>query len=357
MLTVPAYKLEEWSKTYAAKAELPRWIARLIWASCKSLKRLEMPGGEHVHLAGFDGIVECIDGDDLVPSGISAWELSADANVGTKANSDFNKRNGNPGHLDKSEVTFVFATSQKWSRADAWILEKKGSGWRNVQVVWSSHLERWFERVPWLAAAFLDSIGEAPPGLESFEMIWAGYHRVAAKVGELSPHFVLGGRVAASDSFLNWLYAAQRDPSPILRVAGASRREVLHFLVATIRNRSENERVRWEARLFAVHTQEAAQGLGRLNDSHVVIVPGGDAVANVLLAQTRTGCRVVILDDTPAAAVQPNPGIQCIQIGSIPQDVWIRSLMAVGFTPEDANELCLATNCDYERLRRAAFIS
>jgi hypothetical protein len=120
MLELDAYKLEAWSNSYAARAELPQWIARLIHASCGGLTKLDMPGGEHVHLAGFDGIVECSTGDDMVPDGISAWELSVDQKVRTKANDDFSKRDKDPGYLRKPDVTFVFATTQKFGRAADW---------------------------------------------------------------------------------------------------------------------------------------------------------------------------------------------------------------------------------------------
>ncbi len=356
MLSVPAYKLEDWSNRTTASSEFPRWIARLIWASCADLRRLDMPGGEHVHLAGFDGIVECDIGNDMTPAGISAWELSVRKDVCAKANEDFNGRNNNPGHLDKQDVAFVFATPRKWGDSRDWEDEKAGAGWREVRTIWSSHLERWFERVPWLAAEFLDSLGECPPGLESLGMVWASYEHVAG-AGKLSADFVMGGRTDVANSFLRWLNASPFEVASRIRVAGSSHREVLHYLAASICNGSERDRSPWDARLFHVNTEEAARGLRGLNGSHVILVPGGPAMAYVLRAQERSGCRVVIMDTTPQNAVaQPAPGIESIRLSPVGEETWVRSLRKASFSSRDAISLCREHGCDYDRLRRAAFL-
>ena len=355
MLTVTALKLEEWSESTAARAELPRWIARLIWASCDRLTTLEMPGGEHGQLAGFDGVVECDVGNDLVPAGVSAWELSVDSDIKGKADEDFEKRDSDSAPLNKPDVTFVFATPRRFAKSQEWAGSKAGRGWKGVKVIWSSHMERWFERVPWLATAFLADLGESPVGFESLGMVWSAYENAGA-AKKLGAEFVIGDRLGVAASFINWLNGSSSDVDRTIRVTGGSHREVLHYLAACVRLRPESERTPWESRLFAVQTEDAARSLRKLNASHVILVPGGPAMPHVLRAQGRSGCRVVIMDTTEDTRVQPAPGIKCIRLDSVPQGIWVRSLVGAGFSEEDAARLCQDCQCDYERLRRSAFI-
>src|SRR3954452_23208783 len=172
MFRVSTLDLEDWSKTYAARADLPLWISRLIWASCEGLRRLDMPGGELADLGGFDGLIDCDTGNDMVPSGQSGWELSVEKAVKGKADDDYEKRTQNPGQLQKDQMTFVFATPCRWARGDAWAASKTDGGGKAVEVRWCQHLAMWFDRVPWIAAAFLKSIGKGQEGIESAEMIW-----------------------------------------------------------------------------------------------------------------------------------------------------------------------------------------
>ncbi|MCY2951049.1 MAG: hypothetical protein NTU53_03615 [Planctomycetota bacterium] len=100
MLHVTAIDLEQWADRITSSSDLPRLLAKLIWASASGLSKLDMPGGEFTRLCGFDGIVECRTGDDMVPKGISAWELSVEKRIATKAERDYVKRTNDPRELD-----------------------------------------------------------------------------------------------------------------------------------------------------------------------------------------------------------------------------------------------------------------
>ena len=88
-----------------AFAQLPRLISRLIWASCNDLSRLDMPGGEQVYLGGFDGVVQCDVGTDMVPPSTSVWELSVRRDLATKAKNDYEKRTVGQDGIATTQVT------------------------------------------------------------------------------------------------------------------------------------------------------------------------------------------------------------------------------------------------------------
>jgi hypothetical protein len=313
-----------------------------------------MPGGEHIRLGGFDGIVECSTGNEYVPKGRSGWELSTEKKVTTKANGDLENRTKNPGHLQMSDVTFVFATPRKWPGARKWVSGKSPTSWKNVRAVWSSHLERWFEKAPWIAAHFLESIGKGRGDLQSFEMIWSSYTHTLGS-NELSPDFVIRNRTEVAGRLTKWIVNEDGNEAPKVIVAGGSEREVLHYLVACIRNEPKIDLKSLESRIFAVRSEDAARSLGSLNTSHIVLVPSGPSVSHVVEVHKRTGCRIIVVDTiAPGTSVLPVPQIECLRLQPVPQGDWIRALVTVGFNADEAAKLCQDSGCDYDCLRRAA---
>ena len=94
------------------------------------------PGGHHVYLGGFDGVVDCGHGNHIVPPGVSGWEFTTEKNVIGKANDDFEKRTRDSKGFDRNKTTFIFATPCRWPKGREWEREKKATKqWRDVRVV------------------------------------------------------------------------------------------------------------------------------------------------------------------------------------------------------------------------------
>ena len=127
MLTVTSDELQKWADKYSAKAEFPQLIRRLIWATCSEIRKLDFSGDEDIYLSGFDGIVDCGQGNHIVPNGLSVWELSTEKDVTSKANDDYDKRTQDPGLIDSSKASFIFATPRRWSKGKDWETEKTGN--------------------------------------------------------------------------------------------------------------------------------------------------------------------------------------------------------------------------------------
>src|SRR3989442_10075065 len=199
MLTVTPDELQKWADTYSAKAQFPHLIRRLIWATCGEIRKLEFQGDEDVYLSGFDGIVDCGQGNHIVPNGLSVWELSTDKEVVSKANHDYEKRTQNPGLVDRSKSSFIFATPRRWPKGKDWEAEKTGTqSWGGVRALWSGPIATWMDEVPWVATSFARlCLEKEVAGFRTIEMIWETYTNVPA--GSLQANFVIGGRHRTRD--------------------------------------------------------------------------------------------------------------------------------------------------------------
>jgi hypothetical protein len=359
MVHITAVDLEQWADQFTASSDFPRLISQLIWASSNSLEKLDMPGGELTRLSGFDGIVDCLSSDDLVPTGLSAWELSVERKVSTKAKSDYRKRTTKPMDVDQKGTTFVFATPRRWPRGDAWVRAlKKRKPWKDVRVIWSRDLEKWLARVPWIAASFGPLIARRPLlGIEGLDMIWRDYSKVAtAGMKGLDGNFVLANRTAVAVSFLEWISTDARKDE-ILCISGPSEREILHYLAATVDTLPAHEHVQYESRIFAVYDKAIAQSLGGLSSHHVVLVRQGEALPHVIELSQRCGCRLVVVrGQSDGLFLPPDCPVTDLTLEPISPKSFVASLVSLGYSMQDAGGICATCGYDYKRVRMATML-
>ena len=100
--------LNSWANRRESQSKLPHLLRRLIRATTPNLQKLNFPADESVQLGGWDGIVAVEVGNDLVPNGISGWELGTNQAVKGKADDDYEKRTANPNGVDLTTTTFIF---------------------------------------------------------------------------------------------------------------------------------------------------------------------------------------------------------------------------------------------------------
>ena len=358
MTNITALDLEQWSDWIGASGDLPRLVSQLVWATAKDLSYLDMPCGELTRLSGFDGFVICGIGDDILPQGASAWEMSVEKRAGGKAEDDYTKRSEDPKGVDKSQTTFVFVTPRRWRDGEAWAkLKRAQKEWKDVRVIRSQHLERWLARAPWIAAEFAANALNRPiAGIESLGMVWTGYSMVAlGSLSEIGPEFVLADRSSIGDSLVQWLTSDVSEPEKIIRFSGPSVREALHFIAAKIWAMPLADRLRYESRLFMVHDKSAAQALGGLGVHHVVLVQYGDALPHVLAARKRYGCRVVIIHrEGDGEPLGPPNGLKHLKLEPMSRNLLNAFLMRLGWEQDKAAEVCARCNYDYEQVRLEA---
>jgi hypothetical protein len=357
---ITAQDLDQWAATYPAKSEFPRLVSRLIWASCDEIEILDMPGGKEVYLPGFDGIVQCGRGDDMVPTGLSVWEVSTEDRIRTKAEEDYGKRTNKPIRFDRKDVTFVFATPRQWPNSRNWVDNKKKLNmWKDVRVLCSRHLETWLDRVPWIAADFgLELFGRACTGIRSIEMVWDDYLSVPFfRNKNLESGFVLAGRNTERDALGRWLTSTPRnDDAWCLRISGPTRKEILHFLAACVHSLPISERQYLGSRIYAVSTDDAAVRLRGINSSHVLIAEAPEVGEQIIRQAKRCNCRVIQISPHDGGdSVDPPPFIQQIKLSPIDHNLLLERVIGFGYSQEKAIHICKTCEFDYERVRRAVF--
>ena len=359
MLTVTALDLEKWAETIQAKAEFPWLLRRLVWATSSEIRLLDFRGGHHVYLRGFDGLVDCGRGNHIVASGLSAWELTTEKDVTTKANTDYNKRTLDSGGLDKMTTTFIFATPSKWPGGREWEKEKKAAQqWGDVRVVMSVDLEMWMDEVPWIATEFARlCLGKEIAGLRTVETIWNAYCNVPTHSGDhLGPEFVVGGRKRVQDELLNWMASdIVGGDRRIIRISACSGREALDFLAAGIQSGSETGYAKLASRVVVVDDVASAQSLRGVSADHTVIGTG-DVIPHIIEISRKTNCKVIIIHAGSNQTPSPLPWIERIDLEPIAKSEMIRNVIGLGYSPEEAAQLCEEHSFDYERIRRFIFL-
>ena len=147
MKFITSTHLKQWADTKECQQLLPELVRRLIETSVTSVDRLSFPSGDAVSVHGWDGIVSCNEGIDVVPEGNSLWECGATKDKQGKINHDFGVREDDSLGYDKSTSTFVLVTPRIWEGADEWMREHQ-NGWKKVIVYTAVELERWIEMRP-----------------------------------------------------------------------------------------------------------------------------------------------------------------------------------------------------------------
>ena len=168
MIDFDAAEIDRWSGLPDAHHQLPKLVRRLLVAT-RPMAHHDIPSGSSVRLPGWDGLVDVEDGNAWVPSGASAWEFSCEqrSNLTGKATADYDKRTADPLGVDKSNTTFVFATSRRWPGKREWVrARREDDDWADVRVLDADDLVAWLEQAQEVAIWFAQLIGKLPAGTE-----------------------------------------------------------------------------------------------------------------------------------------------------------------------------------------------
>lgn len=186
-------RLKSWANTRQAQSELPRLVRRLILETSSGVVRLGMPADEGVAGGDWDGSVRTEAGTAFVPGGLSVWELSVDKSPGTKADSDYSKRNQTPDGTATADTTYVEAILRPWTGRDTWARERTAEAkWKQVRAYGLDDIATWLESAPVTWAWVSEELGLEPYGLQTAETFWRGWSAQTAP--PLEPELILAGR-------------------------------------------------------------------------------------------------------------------------------------------------------------------
>lgn len=214
---------------------IPEIIRKLIRNTTTGITKLEFPSGDAIEQRGWDGIVEVQEGNDFVPNGISAWEVSTQSNINSKANADYEKRKEDPKGLDPKETTFVFVTSRRWEKKEEWIQQKNEEKfWKSVKAIDANNLEDWLRSTPsvhiWLSI-ILGKYSENAVDLANYWLDWSESTRP-----NLNAEFILSGR----ESLIAEIQAALKS-FKLIPIRSKSKSESVIVFAALLNHLPENE--------------------------------------------------------------------------------------------------------------------
>ncbi|MFZ1010724.1 MAG: helix-turn-helix transcriptional regulator [Candidatus Sulfotelmatobacter sp.] len=272
---ITATDLSRWADRLDAKALFPELVRRLILVSTgNSADRVDFPSDESIQLGGWDGICEQHLGTNFqwLPQGVSGWELSTQRS-GTlgKANGDYDKRTAEPGELDRSQTTFVFATLKHWRPGSSWVSTKrKDKAWADVHFIDADGFAQWIELFPSVGYWLATHLGRVCPGVLPLADLWKEW-RLSTR-WPMTSDLLLAGRDDEAIGLLKWLYG---DPA-IRPLQADSSEEAAAFLFAAIDQLPEPYRTFYHSRCLIASTDDAARLLGTSPSPLVVVVEASE---------------------------------------------------------------------------------
>jgi hypothetical protein len=355
-MLVRSEEIEIWARSYEAGGNFPRWLACLILGSCPAISHLSMPGGKGVYCGGLDGRVECENGNAFVPGGISCWELSAESKPNKKADEAYKTRIKTIPKAIRTKQIFVFATPHKWSNADDWRQDKhKQHDWKQVEVISSDRMEKWFEIVPWVARSFLNNeLNRNEDGLESLNDTWIEYETVGVYT-RLPSEYIIAGREDVAEELDNWLESTSGRST--LWLCGESAIEKRHFLAACVNRWPARSREMLFQRIVVVKDKSSALALRGLHRDSTVIAADYSAMTHVYKKVNESGCRLIVCCDGMVNPLHSeNAEYDVIELKSPNRKIVVDLVVKYGgYQEHDAIILCQRCGFDYVKIRKERF--
>ena len=207
---------------------LPELVKKLIINSCTSISSIRMPHGDDIWAPGFDGVVDCSEGNRYVPTGRSVWEFGTNENTLQKINDDYQKRTQNPLGSKIEETSFCLVTPKVWAYPQtitAW--EAEHTDWKQVKIYDASVLCDWIEQTPVVCAWLLEQFSDNHT--IEFSTLAHAWNLFAQKTSPaMSDSLFLADREQEITCFFN------KSRNEIVRVKAATRVEATGFVLAAM---------------------------------------------------------------------------------------------------------------------------
>ena len=170
---VKAAEITTWAKNNSRDAQgtLPLLIRKLIITTVTPAY-LRMPAGNSIVYRGWDGVLDCEQGNAFIPQGHSVWEISTEQDAARKIQSDYSKRTISTCANDREKSTIVFVTSTNWSSANWAAQQKAKNEWAEIRVLNTDDLETWLEQSSAVHRWFARLIGKRTEGALDIEQAW-----------------------------------------------------------------------------------------------------------------------------------------------------------------------------------------
>ena len=194
-LRISRDELLRWAGTPMAHSEMPRLIRRLIANTCPDAERVDMPDGTAVHAGGWDGVVDCGEGNRFVPQGRSVWEISTQqTSLKRKANDDYDKRVKRTPAETRAAVSYVAVICAKWVKSREFEQQQSASGkFGSVRAYNAGDIADWLECDPATTVWLREKMDKVPyTGVQLLSRRWGTW--LNATSPPLAESVVLAGR-------------------------------------------------------------------------------------------------------------------------------------------------------------------
>lgn len=302
---VDTLAIRRWADRLDARSTLPMVLRRLVRATVKKITELDFPALESVQRSGFDGVVNCEEGNAWVPDGRSVWELGVNKGVKSKADEDFEKRTKDTARAERESTTYVFVTPRHWENKKEWANEQSGIGhWKDVRAYDADDLEQWLESAPPVAVWFGRLIGSRPIGVDDVEARWDSLAKCASR--HLLPSVFVSGRESNVQQLHDWLSG---EPRP-LALQTRSPIEAVYFICAAIAGLDESEREAVESRCIIVESLDAWRMLRDAETPAILLVDPAVTLASEEIARAVSHGHHVLVAVEPAHLSLPGFELQ-----------------------------------------------
>lgn len=322
---ITANDIESWAKTRLdARSHLPVLLRRLIHATGRDLRRVDLPGHDDAERRGPDGVVEAGTATAWVPRGHSFWELGTSAKPQAKAEHDYAASLTKHDAATRAAASFVFVTPRRWVGKAKWAQSKRAAGdWADIRVLDASDLEQWLEQAPSVGVWLAGQLGWPTAGLESLDDAW---RRWADATDPKLPLELFTPSLPAATRRLGERLSGP--PEPPIRVAADSRDEALAFLARVL---AEPALQPWGDRAVIVTTADALRWLAETAPDALPIIAGTEAARELGRLPRRP---VIVLDGGHADRTEP-----AITPAPLDHASFDKALAAIGITGERADRL------------------
>lgn len=175
-MRITAQQIDGWAHGERARSALPILARRLVNASGGSIVKIDFPGGDAVSQPGWDAEILSERGTAWVPQGRTFWEVSCEASVASKANTDYKLRTENTPQEVRTNSIYVALTARRWPKKKKWLEEKRQlNEWADVRAYDANDLEQALEANPAVALWFASELGLAGNGVESPIQFWENW--------------------------------------------------------------------------------------------------------------------------------------------------------------------------------------
>ena len=303
-LTIKARQIAVWAaEDIQAREHLPVLLRRLVHATGRKLRHLDVPGYDNAQRRGWDGWVEADAATPWVPQGKSGWEFGVDQRPGPKAEHDYRARLDTLSPEERAECTFVFVTPRTWEGKAQWVRSKEAAGdWKAVRALDASDLEQWLETTIapriWLAA----ELGIPTEGFVTLDYFWNRW--AAASAPPMTPAIFTPSVAVHVKDFKTWLEKAR--PDHPFTIAADSKEEAVAFVACLLRHEEVPAHERDRAVVF--HSASVLRTLALSSSPFIPIVYTEEAEREIAALYRQRHTIVVrprnAIDRKPDAAVE-----------------------------------------------------